>query len=196
MTESFRWNTLIEQSDWVMLVTALSPLDAVRRRREPSNSSLPQFSAFPLRAKEEGWRGWERGHSSWAEGRFPNLPPWHSSGLKEAQGQKWAKTGTDRLGVAKGSHFAETLLGPSAVLSSLLTSLPGLEVVWSIRGSTYYTVCPHVTRPAQFHSVSYLCLHWQKTSVFIYSLLGEKHQKWICSSVNFSLQWKHLQPQI
>lgn len=55
-------------SDWMMLVTALSPGDvmAVRRMRrsENSNSGLSQCSASPLCVDQRGWRRWERAWGS------------------------------------------------------------------------------------------------------------------------------------
>lgn len=132
--------------------------------------TLSQFSASPLCVEEGGWKGWEREWGSvfggqpfilsW--GKVSKSPPWHSSGLKEAPGQKWPKTGTDHLDVARDSHSAEALLGPSTVLSSVLTSLPGLEKEaggsLTTRRTPYYTVCPHISRTqdrlTRFHQLA------------------------------------------
>lgn len=165
-------------SNRMMSVTALSPGDVMtlmRRRSEHSNWNPSQFSASPLCVEARGWRGWEREWGSvfggqpfilsW--GKVSKSPPWHSSGLKEAPGQKWPKTGTDRLDVARDSHSVEALLGPNAVLCSVLTSLPGLEeeALGSLttRRTPYYTVRPHVTSRQAYTSslVSYFCLHSQ-----------------------------------
>lgn len=160
-------------SDWVMLVTALSlgyvmTHIRMKRRIEHSNSGLLQFFAAALCVKEESWREWERERGSvlggqpfilsW--GKVSKSSPWHSSGLKEAPAQKWPKTGTDRLSVARDSHSAEALLGPSAVLSSVLTSLPGLEKEaggsLTSRRNPYRTVL-YVHMSPKLYSVSYFC---------------------------------------
>lgn len=153
-------------------------------RSEHSNSGLSLFSASPLCVGEGGWRAgecvrWTAIHPELREGF--QISPWHSSGLKEAPGQKWPKTGTDRLGVARDSHSGEALLGPCAVLSSVLTSLPGLEKEaggsLTTRRPPYYTVRPDVTRPQErftgLHSVSYSCSHWQSVAHFLFSTLSK-----------------------
>lgn len=111
----------MEEGDW-MMPTALWLVGA----KSPTNPSY-QLLCSECRGGNMESSGEIAGdsHSSWAQGRFPNLPPWHSSGLKRAWGHKWPKTGTDRLGVAKGSHSVEAFTGPFFFLS--VTSLPGLE---------------------------------------------------------------------
>lgn len=71
--------------------------------------SLLQLSAFPLLQRGTGVRPGEcLGQKSieleLREAFQVSPPSWHSSGLKEAPGQKWPKTGTNSRHVARRKH--------------------------------------------------------------------------------------------
>lgn len=88
---------------------AVTPRGCVQRPpRKPQRSLLP-FCTFTLQKRGTGVRpgeclGQETIPSELREGFQISPPSRHSSGLKEAPGQKWPKTGTDCLDVARRRH--------------------------------------------------------------------------------------------
>lgn len=93
----------------------VSPQGHVEWRLRKSRWSLLQFSAFTLQTRGTGVRTgeclWQKTIQLEPRETFQASPPsWHSSGLKEAPGQKWPKTGTNCLNVARRRH---SLPGPT-----------------------------------------------------------------------------------
>lgn len=112
---------------------AISHNVKVRRRRWEENK-YRRYPGSPLltwvsgRKLEGDLSDCGENQLSWAQGIAPKLSPsWHSSGLKRPLRQKWPSSGAGHLGPAKSSSSAKALLGPGAVLFSVLASLPGLE---------------------------------------------------------------------
>lgn len=89
-----------------------------RRVKTPEEVTLELAALFCLYSAEKGDRSEKGGvslagnHSVWSWGKFSKISPpsWHSSGLKEAPGQKWPKTGANCLNVARRRHL---LPGPT-----------------------------------------------------------------------------------
>lgn len=97
------------QCDRCWCQRAVSPQGRVQSLlRKPQRTLLP-FSAFSLQKRGTGVRpgeclGQKTIQFELREGFQISPPSWHSSGLKEAPGQKWPKTGTNCLNVARRRH--------------------------------------------------------------------------------------------
>lgn len=186
---------------WSSTLTALSPGDVMTlwtmRRREYTNWGSLQFSSSPLRVGkgiEESVFGGQPFILSWGKvSKSLSLPPPNILLVsKKPPGQKWPKTGTDCLDVARDSHSAQGVAGANAPLSSVLTSLPGLEKEaggsLTKRGTPYYTVCPHVTRHqdrlTHRHSVSYFC-HHSLVQVFFFFSIQKQTSIQCCHQMDF-----------